>query len=232
MTTTEILLFLLAIFPGLAISYSIYRMDKYEKEPWWQLLICFALGVALVWVAFYIERFLETSAYTMTIDMPPIIMTALVAFVVVAFTEELLKFLALRFYIFPKDAFNEPMDGIVYAVLIAMGFATAENIDYVMQGGWQTGFVRIFTAVPAHGMLGVIMGYFVGRAKFDTYNRGRLLIRGLLLAIFGHGAYDFFILQEYYPELAGLALVLLFLGYWLSSKLVREHQENSPFKEP
>ncbi len=233
MTTTQILLFLLAIFPGLAISYTIYRMDKYEKEPWYQLLICFVLGMLLMPLAWYPERFLEESAYTMTTDMPRFVFTALVAFVAVALTEELLKFLALRLYIFPKAAFNEPMDGIVYAVLIAMGFATAENLQYVLvlQGGFESGLVRMFTAVPAHGMLAVIMGYFVGQAKFDNYNRLRLFMRGLGLAILGHGAYDFFILQQYYPGLAILALVLLVLGYWLSSQLIRRHQDNSPFKD-
>jgi len=231
MTTTQVLLFLLAIFPGLGISYTIYRMDKYEKEPWQHLIICFALGFLMMPMALYSERFLEDSAYMMSVDMPRIVFTFLVAFVVVGFTEELIKFLALRLYIFPKDAFNEPMDGIVYAVLIAMGFATAENLQYVLQGGIETAIVRMFTAVPAHGMLAVIMGYFVGQAKFDPYNRLRLFMRGLGLAVLGHGAYDFFILQEYYPGLAGLAFVLLALGYWLSSKLVRLHQEGSPFKE-
>lgn len=231
MSTTQILLFLLAIFPGLAISFLVYKMDKYEKEPWWQLAICFGLGAALVWVAYHAERFLGSSAYTMTTDMPGIIFTLLDAFVVVAFTEEVLKFLVLRGYIFREEAFNEPMDGIVYAVLIGMGFATAENVQYVLEGGWETGLVRMFTAVPAHGMLAVIMGYFVGMAKFENYERPRLYFRGIALAVLGHGAYDFFILQQYYPALAGLALVLLVLGYWLSSKLVRLHQDSSPFKE-
>ncbi len=230
MTVTQILLFLLAIFPGLLISYLIYRMDKYEKEPWWQLAICFALGAALVWVAYHVERWLGQSAYMMTVDMPSIVFLFLDAFIVVGFTEEFLKFVAVRGYIFREEAFNEPMDGIVYTVLVAMGFATAENIQYVMDGGWETGLVRMFTAVPAHGMLAVIMGYFIGIAKFDVYDRPRMYFRGIALAVLGHGAYDFFILQQYYPALGMLALVLLVVGYRLSYKLIRLHQEESPFK--
>ncbi len=230
MTVMQILLFLLAIFPGLFISYLIYRMDKYEKEPWWHLVICFALGAALVWVAYHTERLLGHSAYTMTIDMPSIVFLLLDAFIVVGFTEEALKFVAVRGYIFRGKAFNEPMDGIVYTVLVGMGFATAENIQYVMEGGWETGLVRMFTAVPAHGMLAVIMGYFLGIAKFESYDRPRLYFRGIALAVLGHGAYDFFILQQYYPALGLLALVLLIFGYRLSYKLIRLHQEESPFK--
>ena len=230
MTMTQILLFLLAVFPGLLISYLIYRVDKYEKEPWWQLAICFALGFALVWVAYHAERILGSSAYMMTVDMPGIVFLLLDVFIVVGFTEEILKFAAVRGYIFREKAFNEPMDGIVYTVLVAMGFATAENIMYVMEGGLETGLVRMFTAVPAHGMLAVIMGYFLGIAKFESYDRPRLYFRGIALAVLGHGLYDFFILQQYYPALGVLALVLLVVGYRLSYRLIRLHREDSPFK--
>ena len=51
-------------------------------------------------------------------------MTAIYAFGVVALSEELAKFLFLRYFIFKYRAFDEPYDGIVYAVMIGMGFAT------------------------------------------------------------------------------------------------------------
>jgi len=132
MTLTQILLFLLAIFPGLLISYLIYRLDRYEKEPWWQLAVCFGMGTVLVWVAYHSERLLGHSAYMMTVDMPDIVFLLLDAFIVVGFTEEALKFVAVRGYIFREESFNEPMDGIVYTVLVGMGFATAENIQYIL----------------------------------------------------------------------------------------------------
>jgi RsiW-degrading membrane proteinase PrsW (M82 family) len=62
--------------------------------------------------------------------------------------------------------FNEPFDGIVYAVIVSMGFATIENIIYVFQYGFATGILRLFTAVPAHAAFGILMGYFLGKAKF------------------------------------------------------------------
>jgi len=57
-----------------------------------------------------------------------------------------------------------------------------------------------------------------------------LYFRGIALAVLGHGAYDFFILQQYYPALGMLALVLLVFGYRLSYQLIRLHQNESPFK--
>ena len=64
--------------------------------------------------------------------------------------EELFKFLALMFVAFPRKNFNEPFDGIVYSVMIGLGFASFENIMYVFEGGIGVAFMRTFTAVPMH----------------------------------------------------------------------------------
>lgn len=160
-----------------------------------------------------------------------VFMTALLAFVVVAGSEELVKFLAVYIYPFKRNAFNEPVDGIVYSVMASMGFATLENILYVFELGIGTGLLRMFTAVPAHAAFGVVMGYYMGLAKFDKENRTKLLAKGLLFAILLHGAYDFFLFQENIPALALLAFVALGLGIRFSRKMIKEHQENSPFSE-
>ena len=81
----------------------------------------------------------------------------------VALTEEA-KFIALRYYAFRNKNFNEPFDGIIYAVYISMGFAFV-NILYVSQGGMQVAILRTFTAVPAHAMFAVMMGYYAGLAS-------------------------------------------------------------------
>ena len=50
------------------------------------------------------------------------------AFFVVGLGEELLKYLVVILYAFRKPSFNEPFDGIVYAVMVSLGFAALENI--------------------------------------------------------------------------------------------------------
>ncbi len=84
-----------------------------------------------------------------------------------ALSEEGSKFLVLRFYAYPKQVFREPFDGVIYCVMIGMGFATVENIEYVRQFGLETGVSRFFLAIPAHASFAVLMGYPVGRAKFE-----------------------------------------------------------------
>ena len=109
-----------------------------------------------------------------------------------------------------------------------MGFAILENILYVAQGGLSLAILRMFTAVPGHAAFGVIMGYYVGLAKFDKNNQVRLLTQGVIFAAIVHGAYDFFLFQNNFAALTLLAFVVLIYGIRLSSKLIKLHQENSP----
>ena len=83
----------------------------------------------------------------------------------VGITEELLKFLVVILIIYPNKNFDEPFDGIVYAVFVGMGFATAENLTFVLQGNASLAILRMFSAVPAHFVFAVIMGYYLGKAK-------------------------------------------------------------------
>ena len=83
----------------------------------------------------------------------------------VGITEEVLKFLVVMLIIYPNKNFDEPFDGIVYAVFVGMGFATAENLAFVMNGSASLAIMRMLSAVPAHFVFAVIMGYYLGKAK-------------------------------------------------------------------
>lgn len=222
------LLMLIAIAPGLLICYAIYRIDKFDKESYWQLIICFILGMLATIPAVKLESIGESYGLE---DSSNLGLLLLLSYGVVGFSEEIVKFLVLLFYGYPRKEFNEPLDGIVYAVMIGMGFATLENIIYADRFGIETILLRAFTAVPAHAVFAVIMGYYVGLAKFDKKQRIKLIVIGLFLAVFIHGTYDFFILQEYYDWLMGFATLTLVVSIYFSIKLIRLHQINSPFRE-
>jgi RsiW-degrading membrane proteinase PrsW (M82 family) len=223
----NLLLVLLAVLPGLLISYAIFRADKYEREPLLPLLLCFAAGAAATIPAVLLERW----AYTW-IGQPPFHFgqTAFFAFGVLAPTEETIKFLLLLLLAYPRKFFNEPLDGIVYAVLLAMGFATLENVVYASRFGLHTTLVRSLTAVPAHLVFAIVQGYFAGLAKFNPAKETKLLMLGLLLAILLHGSYDLLIMQNLSQWLAVLGTVALYLSLIYCGRLIRDHQEHSPFR--
>jgi RsiW-degrading membrane proteinase PrsW (M82 family) len=216
----------LAIAPGLAIAIYVFWMDKFEREPLRLMVVCFVLGALSIVPAALIENWLEVPAVSDRTNLWQVFVTA---YLIVGLTEEGVKFLVLYLYAYPKKDFNEPFDGITYSVMVSMGFATLENILYVLQGGYQVGILRMFTAVPAHASFAVLMGYFVGLSKFRQ-NRGHLLLLGLVVPIIFHGTYDFFLLQKEYAYLTLGGFGGLLVGIILSRRAIRLHQQNSPFR--
>jgi RsiW-degrading membrane proteinase PrsW (M82 family) len=111
-----------------------------------------------------------------------------------------------------------------------MGFATFENIVYVVDGGIQIGLLRMFSAVPAHGIFGILMGYFVGMAKFKHQHMlSPLRLAGLGTAIFFHAAYDFCLFMSNIPFLILGSFLALAVGVMLSVRAIHLHNRNSPF---
>ena len=92
------------------------------------------------------------------------------------------------------------MDGIVYGITAALGFAAVENMFGVLQGGWVVALLRAFTALPMHAIEGAILGHAVAQARFGTA-RGGTIWRGWTCAVALHGSYDFAVLS-----IAGLSV--------------------------
>ncbi|WP_452233139.1 PrsW family intramembrane metalloprotease [Lacinutrix sp. MEBiC02595] len=224
-------LLLLAIAPVFLIILYIYYKDKYDKEPKRLLFFSFLLGAVVSIIVTTILYII--SDYTIPIEIvgnKSVLQLFIKAFFIVALIEEFSKYIIVRYFAQPNKAFNEQFDGIVYAVMVSMGFAATENIMYVLQGGMQTALLRAFTAVPAHATFAVIMGFFMGKAKFSK-NRRRLNLLGLILAVLFHGTYDFFLFLEFIPGIWIGAFISLFIGLVLSRKAIKKHSNNSRFKD-
>lgn len=221
-------LLLVAVAPVFIIILYIYFKDKYEKEPKRLLLYSFLLGAIVSIIITSILYYVFDMVLPLT-NKSSVFQQFIKAFFVVGLVEEFSKYIIIRYFAQPNKAFNEPFDGIVYAVMVSMGFAATENIFYVLEGGYPTALARAFTAVPAHATFGILMGYFMGKAKFSN-NRIVLNLCGLLLAIIFHGAYDFFLFIDFIPGIWVGAFVSLFIGVILSRKAIKRHQLSSNFK--
>ena len=142
-------LLLLAIAPVMIVVIFIYYKDKFEKEPIPFLFKTFLLGASASVLITVVLHFLANSVLPL-VDSKSIFQQLIKAFVIVALVEEFSKYIIVRYFTQNKREFNEPFDGIVYAVMVSMGFAGLENVLYVYQYGVTTGITRAFTAVPAH----------------------------------------------------------------------------------
>lgn len=215
----------LAIAPGIAICLFIYLKDRYNKEPLGLLVISFFLGMLSTIPAIILQLISGTSLEGL--EGKSISSVAYFAFLVVALSEEVSKFVMVRFFAYRRKAFDEPFDGIIYSVMVGMGFATLENIGYVYQHGFATGVLRMFLSVPAHATFAILMGYHLGLAKFDPMHKGRHFLLALLLPVIFHGAFDFFLfIGKNTLHYIG-ALVSFFIAIRLSRKAIQKHRELS-----
>ncbi len=224
----SILQTILAILPGILICLWIFYRDRHEREPLLLLLVCFIAGVASTLPAIVMEEFWAGMGI---VESENILQTFVLAFGSVALSEEWVKFVGVMICAYPWKPFNEPMDGIVYSVMVSMGFATLENVLYSNLYDLETVLLRAFTAVPAHAAFGITMGYHLGRAKFGLGNKYFQIFLALATPVILHGAYDFFLIQQNIPELSLLAMVILLICIFYTRNLINLHNENSPFKE-
>jgi RsiW-degrading membrane proteinase PrsW (M82 family) len=223
------ILFALAVAPGLAIAIFIYEKDKLDREPLHLLVKSFFLGALSIFPASFLEGVFEGFGFAQTAELTTTFNYALT----VGFSEELSKFLILILFFYRRKEFNEPFDGITYGVMIAMGFATLENVFYVVEGGLGVALIRMFTAVPAHATFGVLMGFFVGMAKFRHRRHSFKMVfprtAAVVFPMVMHALYDFFLYMRNIPLLAIGALVALLLGILFSIWAIRMHNLHSPF---
>jgi len=218
-------LLIISIAPVILILLYIYFRDKYEKEPFGMLLRAILVGAIITIPIIFIEFGLMA-----IVKFNDKFADAFYnGFVVAGFTEELFKYLAFLVIIWRNRNFNELFDGIIYASFISLGFAAIENIMYVLNSGISVAFIRAFSAVPAHALFGITMGFYFGLAKFYPDKRSKYLWMAILLPILLHGVYDFFLMAE-----NGIML-LLFIPFivflWIFGfKKMKAHAMNSVFQ--
>ncbi len=223
--------FTLALTPVFIIIIFMYFQDRYSKEPKITLFVAFILGIISVIPAIIIENLYDL-LFGFTIGVSPLV-SVMYAFVGVGLTEEFSKFIFLRWYIYKNRNFDEPMDGVVYSVMVSMGFAAIENIHYVMysQDPIGTAIARSLTAVPAHACFGIIMGLYFGMSKFTyTQKRFGFLFKSIFFATIAHGFYDMFLFLEckYCPL---VTLIVLIICIIISLRIISRFKKISPFKK-
>lgn len=229
---------LLSFIPAVLWILYFYYQDRYEKEPFRLLLLTFIFGCLSVIPALLIEIVLQWQI-NYFIPFNPI--RILISMLMVGVTEELVKYIAVKKTAYCNKEFNEPMDGIVYCVTAAMGFAFVENIGYMLRyhalsgiwGAYSIGLLRAIFSMFGHASFAVIMGSYLGRAKFDPANEKSLILKGLIFASLVHALYNY-TLSINKESLSAVIVLFCFLLMWRNMNRVQMDAavDNSPFKPP
>tara|TARA_B110000037_G_scaffold218328_1_gene281114 strand:+ start:296 stop:1000 length:705 start_codon:yes stop_codon:yes gene_type:complete len=190
---------LFTIVPPILILLFFVLTDKF-KEPKITIITVFFLGFLICLPAGILNQlshdfFFNGSDYSENLTG---------SFLGPAWAEELLKFSILYLIILKRDEFNEPMDGLVYGVVVSLGFATYENYTYVyewasivakeenydfLKFSYHVAKGRSYSAIPMHGLNGAVMGYYFGLYAFS--GNKKYLVLSLILPYLFHGFYNF-----------------------------------------
>ena len=197
---TSLLAVLLAAIPlGIVIPTFLW-LDRFEAEPTRYLLVAFgwgALVAALVAGIFNTGANIAFEAATGGAEAASLA-TAVVSAPLV---EEAVKgLLVLLVWRLRRHEFDGIIDGMVYAGIVAAGFAFTENIQYLGMAyadGGDAALTGTFIArglfTPfAHPMFTVLIGIGIGIAA-TTRNRvlrGAAPVAGYLLAVLLHGVWN------------------------------------------
>ena len=201
-------LLLMTILPSILIILFFVNSDKF-KEPTKEIIKIFFLGILITIPAYILNTYIGDFLYKNTEVSEGLISSFLTA----APVEEGLKLSVLYYFVYKMKEFNEPLDGIVYGVTASLGFATLENIYYVYLladdfeiTSMALAVIRSFSAVPAHAVFGIFMGYFF--IKYSFIKKGDNLFFAFIIPFVLHGCYNLFLNSNFY-----VALILIMIAW-------------------
>ena len=218
-------IFASALLPVALVGMAFFLLDR-NKEPVWAVLRAFLYGVlsapllAVFIIPLSLVPFPEQSSVSQT---------AVRAFLFAGLPEELVKYGVFLLSMYRRAEFDEWYDGILYGVMIGLGFAFVENLGYFWRffptDGGAILIGRTLLSMPMHALLGAVMGYFLGRAKF-TLNKAavpRLMTLALLVPVLFHGTYDF-VLMFTPVDLGWLSAPIVFVLWFYVLRMKRTAQ--------
>ena len=215
-------LVLVAIAPGLLWLWFFVRLDRIRPSSRRWITLTLVLGVISTIPAALIEGgLLFASAVT---PGRPLASTAVLMLAVVGPVEEASKFLAVRLGVYRTLHFEEPMDGLVYGAAASLGFASLENVFYVLSHGPEVMLLRAPFSTLAHLVFGSAWGYGLGLRRSG---RGAWVVWGsLAAAAVLHGVFNILVFSPFLWSALLLALIGGVGVYWLFSW----GQRVSPFR--
>ena len=208
----------LFLSPLLIVILLVYMKFKFSIKDWKYIITAIILGVVAIVLLIVSDYVFE---YRWHGNLRNMRRTAAYVFVGIAFASEFAKFLVLRYAFIKKELIKDPLDGIIYAFLVGLGFTTIASVLYSFGiiGTDKVHDLTMFLWIYPLGTLSfsIVLGYFMGMG----YTRKNSFIddsSGLFLATFFHAIFYFgFITSDV------RLLVFILIGYFVigTSLLVR-----------
>jgi RsiW-degrading membrane proteinase PrsW (M82 family) len=209
-------LFVPVVLPLMFWAWYHYHKDRHLPEPLAHLFLAFLLGG----VAFGLGKLMYLGLGAMDLRYDAFLLAEqnprgllLYALLAIGPVEELAKLIPFLLVIRRFPEFDEPIDGIIYASFIALGFAAVENVVYFQYLTSGEALARGFAGPLVHIVFASIWGYYVGRACLEGRNVAFAAAVSLILTALLHGLYDYLVIAL--PAFALPMSACLVLALWL-----------------
>ena len=218
-----IILFTFAFLPAVIYTIWIRNTERYNREKWIPIIVCFIWGATVAVVAsIVLEIILEISIASSFNSANLICLST--AILIAPFVEELVKPFALRTKTV-KNEIVELEDGLIYGAVAGLGFSATENLFYgysfLSEGLVVFLFliiIRSFGGCLLHASATALTGYGYGK----TIIKKKSIIRVFpffLLAVLIHAFYNFLVSFDFIGLISGLFLALILVA--ISIHLIR-----------
>ena len=223
----QTLVFVPIVLPVIFWAIYHYHKDRHLPEPTALLALAFGLGMLAAGIARLMYIGLEPlglrfDALALADDNP----AGLFLFAVFGIgpIEELAKLLPFVFVIVRLKAFNEPLDGIIYASFIGLGYAAVENFQYLQFLSPLEAAARGFAGPVVHILFASIWAHWITRACLARRPIWKSMVFGFLIAASLHGLYDFLVLLNPAVALPIAAAMIVMIWVWRLLVMRRMHK--------
>ncbi|GGF09224.1 protease PrsW [Halobacillus andaensis] len=213
-----------AVAPAVALMTFIYLSKRIELEPLPLIIKMFILGAILVFPLMFIQYAFESEG----IFQSPIMRS----FILAGLLEEFFKWFFFLFVAYRHADFDHHYDGIIYGVAISLGFATLENIIYLFANGIEIALLRAVFPVSSHALFGLLMGFYMGKAKFSLRYTRLSISLALIIPVLLHSLYDYFIVSSIWLYLIIPFMIFLWLIGVRKINLANKHHDNLLSPDP
>lgn len=205
-----------AVAPGLALLSYFYLRNQMATEPRKTLLQSFFFGTIITFPIMFIQYVVKEEEAIANPFFANVLFSSGL--------EEFFKWLVILTLIFKHVEFDDPYDGILYGASVSLGFATVENVLYLLTFGIDTALMRAILPVSSHALFGVVMGYYYGKSKFAKNDKQtEYLVLSVFAPLFLHIIYNSILTFEGYWVYL-IAPFMFFLWWFALRKVKLAHQ--------
>lgn len=221
----NLLLILLALLPAPVFFFFIMRGLVITKAKWFLIAAISLAAAASIALVYYVQLTGVGLIPRDKLHAQPY--ATLINLFFIGPSEELAKFIPVLLLVWRSREFKNVYDGILFSSVMAIAFATIENVYGCLQFGLTTAIGRIFFSVPLHVAFGVFTGYFLGQAKMAGTSKEACyyLIKGIVLVSFLHGSVDALFEWSVNVRLTCLFLVVPLLIFFMIKTIRAERKK-------